>query len=185
MKQAYLNRLTHSFPEHLKSDVLIVFKVIPLESKHSFSLISAHFYEVMVNEEKLKIPVRIYFDEPKQHEESQLTERQKNILNCIYTRHHNGFIREKRLNKIVENPAKWKIPYVVQLMGEYIYKILLIIDKKVNKNTLPFFIDFKNENPKYWQQTESRMISYWNVYYRNTYPKLKAYLGFKIMSQIN
>ena len=36
---------------------------------------------------------------------------------------------------------------------------------------------FAIENPKYYQQTESRMISYWNEYYRRRFPKLGIYPG--------
>ena len=76
------------------------------------------------------------------------------------------------------------ISFIVQLIGEYIYELLPIIDKKINKNTLNLYIEFKNKNPKYWQQTESRVISYWNVYYRNKFPKLNEYLGIKIIERI-
>ena len=76
------------------------------------------------------------------------------------------------------------ISFIVQLIGEYIYELLPIIDKKINENTLNLYIEFKNKNPKYWQQTKSRVISYWNVYYRNKFPKLNEYLGIKIIERI-
>lgn len=184
MKPDYLKIIFDSFPENLKSDVLKVFKIIPLESKYKFDLISSGFYEINVGGEKLKIPSRIYFDEPNQQNENQLTKNQKDILNCIYTRHHNGFIREKRLNKISKKTEKWKIPFFVQLLSEYIYELFPIIDKNVNDQTIGFFREFKNENPKYWKQTESRITSYWNEYYRYKSPKLKNYLGIEIINRI-
>jgi hypothetical protein len=184
MNPNYLKIITNSFPEDLKSDVLEVFKIIPLETKYKFELISLDSYEIMVESEKLKIPVRIYFNEPKEQNEKQLTDRQKDILNCLYTRHDNGYVREKRLKKLSEKPEKWKTPFLVQLLGEYIYELLPIIDKKVNNDTLEFYREFKTENPKYWQQTESRIASYWNEYYRYKFPKLKDYLGIEIINRI-
>lgn len=184
MTPDYLKKIIDSFPENLKSDVTKVFSIIPLESKYKFDLISSDFYNVKVSEEILKVPVRIYFDEPKPQNENQLTEIQKDILNCFFTRHHNGFIREKRLNELSEKPEKWKTPFLVQLLGEYVYELFPIIDKKVNNNTLDFYKEFKNENPKYWQQTESRIASYWNKYYRYKFPKLKDYLGIEIINRI-
>lgn len=184
MTPDYLKIIIDSFPENLKSDVTKVFSIIPLESKYKFDLISSDFYNVKVSEEILKVPVRIYFDEPKPQNENQLTEIQKDILNCFFTRHHNGFIREKRLNELSEKPEKWKTPFLVQLLGEYVYELFPIIDKKVNNNTLDFYKEFKNENPKYWQQTESRIASYWNKYYRYKFPKLKDYLGIEIINRI-
>ncbi|MFD1014646.1 hypothetical protein [Winogradskyella rapida] len=184
MNPNYLEIITNSFPADLKTDVLEVFKIIPLETKYKFDLISEHSYEISVDSEKLKIPVRIYFNEPKEQTEKELTEIQKDILNCIFTRHHNGFVREKRLKNISEKPEKWKTPFLIQLLGEYIYELLPIIDKKVNNNTLEFYREFKTENPKYWQQTESRIASYWNEYYRYKFPKLKDYLGIEIINRI-
>ena len=184
MKPDYLKIVIDSFPENLKSDVIKVFSIIPLESKYKFDLISSDTYNVKVSAEILKIPGRIYFDEPKSQNENQLTKKQKDILNCFFTRLHNGFIREKRLNKISGKPEKWKTPFLVQLLGEYIYELFPIIDKKVNNDTLEFYKEFKNENPKYWEQTESRIASYWNEYYRYKFPKLKDYLGIKIINRI-
>jgi len=168
-----LKIIMNSFPENLKSEVSDVCKIIPLEAKFKLDLISSNSYAILVNGEKLKIPARIYFNEPKEETEKRLTDRQKDILNCLYTRHHNGYIREKRLKKLSEKPEKWKIPFLVQLLGEYIYELFPIIDKKVNDNTLAFYKAFIDENPKYWKQTESRMASYWNEYYRYRFPNLK------------
>jgi len=184
MNPNYLKIITNSFPKDLKSDVLEMFKIIPLETKYKFGLISLDSYEIIVESEKLKIPVRIYFNEPKEQNEKQLTDIQKDILNCLYTRHDNGYVREKRLKKLSEKPEKWKTPFLVQLLGEYIYELLPIIDKKVNNDTLEFYREFKTENPKYWQQTESRIASYWNEYYRYKFPKLKDYLGIEIINRI-
>jgi hypothetical protein len=161
-----------------------VSKIIPLEARFKFDLISSDSYEIYVNGEKLKIPVRIYFNEPKEQDENLLTKKQKDILNCLYTRHHNGYTREKRLKKISEKPEKWKTPFLVQLLGEYIYELFPIIDKRVNKETLEFYQEFKSENPKYWQQTESRIASYWNEYYRSKFPILKDYLATEVVNRI-
>ena len=184
MKSDYLKIITNAFPMELASDVSGIFKIIPLETKFKFDLISPNSYDVKINDEKLKIPVRIYFSETNEQSEKHLTDRQKDILNCLYTRHHNGYIREERLKKISERPEYWKTPFLVQLLGEYIFELFPIIDKRINEKTLEFYQKFKEENPKYWQQTESRISSYWNEYYRYKFPKLKEYLGIEIINRI-
>ena len=87
MKPDYLKIIAHSFPENLKTDISKIFCIIPMESKYTFDLISSDSYEVNVDEEKLKISIRIY-NEPKEQDENQLTEKQKDILNFIYKRHN-------------------------------------------------------------------------------------------------
>ncbi len=113
-----------------------------------------------------------------------MTLKQKDILNCIYLRHHNGYVRERRLNLISDNYEKWVVPFIIQLISEYVYELLPFIDKKVNENTLKYYVEFINNNPEYWQKIESRMISYWNEYYRSEYPNINEYLGWKIINRI-
>jgi len=194
IKSEYKNRLTKAFPKELHSDLNAVLKILPLEEKkieHSDgktyeldSLIHSSEHHAVINNETLTIPYRIYFDEPKLELEKTLTDKQRDILNCIYLRHHNGYLREKRLKQLSDKIEKWTIPFIVQLIGEYVYELLPIIDKKVNAKTLITFNEFRFENRKYFQQTESRMISYWDVYHREISPKLKEYLGFRIVNRI-
>ena len=194
LKSEYKERLTKAFPKELHSDLNEVIKILPLEnSKIELSdgktheldnLIHPTEHNAVVNNETLIIPYRLYFNEPNPELENKLTIRQKDILNCIYLRHHNGYLRERRLRQLSEKTEKWTIPFIVQIIGEYVYELLPIIDKKVNENTLNLFNEFRFENLEYWQKTESRMISYWDVYHRNKSPKLKEYLGYKIINRI-
>ncbi|KAB5485265.1 hypothetical protein [Flagellimonas hadalis] len=190
----YLERLKKSFPKELHSDLNEVLKILPFENNnvklcdgnvHGVdNLIHETELNIEFGNETLTIPYRLYFNEPNPELEKSLTDKQKDMLNCIYLRHYNGYIREKRLNLISDNLEKWTVPFITQLIGEYVYELLPIIDKKVNENTLDFYAEFRHQNPKYWQQTESRMISYWNEYYRYEFPKLNEYLGFEIVNRI-
>jgi len=194
LKYKYEERLTKAFPKELHSDLKIVLKIIPFENNevklcdgkiHKVNnLIHENELNLILEKETLTLPYRLYFDEPNSELEKGLTQKQKDVLNCIYLRHHNGYLREKRLNLLSNKSEKWTVPFVMPLIGEYVYELLPIIEKKVNKNTLNHYAEFTNENPKYWQQTESRMISYWNEYYRNKFPELKEYLGLKIVNRI-
>jgi hypothetical protein len=193
-KSEYKERLTKAFPKKLHSDLNVVLKIIPFDNNkvklydgtiHKVdNLIHENELDLILDNETLTVPYRLYFDEPNSELEKTLTGIQKDILNCIYLRHHNGNLREKRLNLLSDNLEKWTVPFIIQLIGEYVYELLPIIDKKINENTLDFYAEFRDENPKYWLQTENRMTSYWNVYYRHKFPKMKEYLGFIIIERI-
>jgi len=190
----YRERLLKAFPKDLCIDVKKVMDILPFENNkvelsngkihEADILIHPTEHTVIVDNETLTIPYRLYFNEPIPESEQALTDRQKEILNCIFLRHHNGYLREKRLNLLSNNSEKWTIPYITQLIGEYVYELLPIVDLKINESTLDFYAEFRAENPKYWQQTESRMISYWNEYNRCEFPKLKEYIGFEIVNRI-
>lgn len=190
----YKDRLLKSFPAEFKSDVESVIKILPLE-KNDVKLCDGQVHKVEnlihpteltinMNREQLTIPYRLYFNEPDIDSENNLTDRQKSILNCIFLRHHNGYLREKRLKKLVYKDEKWIIPFTIQLLGEYVFEILEVLDEHINDKTINDYYSFTEENPKYWQQTESRMISYWNEYYRMNFPKLKQYLGTALVKRI-
>ncbi|WP_405246158.1 hypothetical protein [Cellulophaga sp. Asnod2-G02] len=194
LESQYKERLKRAFPKELHLDLKEVLKILPFQNNkvklcdgvvHQVdNLIHDNELDLKLGHETLTIPYRLYFDEPSPELEAALTDKQKDILHCIYLRHHNGYLREKRLDLLSENSENWTIPFVIQLIGEYVYELLPIIDKKINEGTLDFYAEFRDENPKYWQQTESRMISYWNEYYRYKFPKLKEYLGFEIVDRI-
>jgi hypothetical protein len=189
----YREILLNAFPQTLKKDVESVLDILPFEVNdvklcdgkiHKVeNLIHLDFQTVLLEGEHLSIPNRLYFNEPELEKEQKLTNSQKVILNCIYLRHHNGFVRQNRLEKINSNEY-WITPFTFKLLGEYIFEILEVLDGQFDNNKLENYKRFAIENPKYYQQTESRMISYWNEYYRRRFPKLRLYLGRIIFDHI-
>ena len=130
------------------------------------NLIHPTFLTVQLDKEVLNIPYRLYFNGPDKKDEAKLTGTQGTILNCIYLRHHDGHLRERRLRQLLDKNDYWVIPFTLQLLGEYVLEILEVLGKHINDKNIRNYQRFTKENPKYWQQTESRMISYWNEYYR-------------------
>ena len=190
----YRDRILKFFPIELKSEVESVIQILPLEKNdvklcdgqvsNVDNLIHPTELTIKLEGEQLIIPYRLYFDEPDFESETGLTDRQKIILNCIFLRHHNGYIRERRLNNLIGKNEKWIIPFTIQLLGEYVFEIIESLDEHINENTINDYRSVTEENPKYWQKTESRMISYWNEYYRRKFPKLKEYLGTVLVKRI-
>ena len=188
-----IEKLIKSFPRKLESEVEKVLKIIDSNYKYSTyegqnekldNFISNEFQFLKIENEILEIPIRIYFDEPKLQLEENLTEDQKIILNCIFLRHHNGYIREERLKKLANKNEYWIYTFVFQLIGEYVYEILEYINLNLSEEKLYFFTKIATENPKYFQLIENRMISYWNEYHRRKFPKLSSYVGFIIIEKI-
>lgn len=191
----YDKLIKSAFPSVLSKDVETVISILPLKDKHVIlcdgqthkveDLIHENFQKVKLDNENLEINYRLYFNEPSIDLEKELTAIQRCILNCIFLRHHNGYIRQKRLENLNGSKEYFVTPFVFQLLGEYVIEIVEVIDKQNNNIWLKNFAKFVNENPKYWIQTESRMISYWNEYYRRPkIPNLKDYVGYKVVKKI-
>jgi hypothetical protein len=190
----YRDRLLNAFPLTLHDDVTAVLDILPFDINdvrlsggqvHKVdNLIHPNNLTVQLDAKPLTIPCRLYFNEPDKAKENNLTDTQKTILNCIYLRHHDGYLRQRRLELLADKNEYWVTPFTLQLLGEYVFEILVVLDKYLTDKHLVNYDRFINENPKYWQQTESRMISYWNEYYRRQFPKLKDYLGRQLADRI-
>jgi hypothetical protein len=190
----YRDKLLNAFPKSLKSEVEAVLNIIPFNVNHVKltggqihkvdNLIDNSTQTISLDNQTLVIPYRLCFNEPDSEKESKLTETQKTILDCIYSRHHDGDLRQRSLEKLLEKYDYWVIPFTIQLLGEYVYEILEVLDKHVSDKTINNYERFTKENPKYWEQTKSRMISYWNKYYRRKFSKLEDYLGWQIADRI-
>ena len=74
------------------------------------------------------------------------------------------------------------MPYVMQLIGEYIYNILDEIDREFDLIDADVLKQFVDENPRFMAQTKQRVISYWDCYYRQV-PR-RDYVGSKLIERI-
>jgi hypothetical protein len=192
---AYKEQLKKAFPAFLHHDLEHVLDILPLgvnktklntgevctvdDLIHSSTLVVCH------KQELLTIPYRIYFNEPVRGREAELSPTQKAILNCIYLRHHDGYVRQRRLEQLLDYTEDWIIPFTFQLLGDYVLEILQVLDHHMNSKNIPHYKNFILENEVNYQQTESRMISYWNEYYRRSrFTYLKNYPGRKIFDRL-
>jgi hypothetical protein len=115
--QSEEDKLANSFPIALKQDVEKVLEILAF--RDNFSL-SENSITVSLKEEIIQFPYRIYFDEPIATKEDSLTTLQKTILDCIFLRHHNGFVRQRRLELLLDKTDFFIVPFVIQLLAEYV-----------------------------------------------------------------
>lgn len=175
--------LLKAFPVNLEDDVNAVLNTINQTDMLDFSC----YFEVVFYESKLDIPERIYYNKPSLLQFNSLTERQQVILNCLFTRHHDGFIREESLRNIIHrcNDYNWIIPYLFRITGEYVIEILQVIKANLDKVDIGLIKNFIAENPKFYHTIESRVVSYWDCYYRHKYPNKEVYVGIEIIDYFN
>lgn len=175
-----------SFPSFLENEIDEIFK---LANVKSLSIYPINFtFKVIVGDEILKIPCRhnlgnfnykILFW--KRFSPNMV---QSEIINCFYTRHCNGYIREEYLKKIILLPHEWVVPYVLKLLGEYVVEILDVIHKNMQMIDMLVYKDFISKNQDFYNITRQRVISYWDCYYRWLYKYKHDYVGFKILNFI-
>ncbi|CAM5317174.1 hypothetical protein [Streptomyces atroolivaceus] len=170
--------LVAAFPARLAEDVRAVLPIMP-----DARVLRAGPLPVEVEGVRIALPSRIHHDEPGGEPERSLTGTQQVILHCLYSRHHDGRVRQRRLGVIVGSSEPWVVPFVVQLAGEYVVEILETILHGLTDLGVPgscrrkLYGEFVARNPSYFARTERRMVSYWSCHHRRQFPEFGTYPG--------
>lgn len=105
-------------------------------------------------------------------------------MDCLLTRHHDGYERMAALRDVLGVNQPWTMPYVVQLLGEYVVEIIKLIETSFSRIDARLLRDYLLENPEHLRLTRARVASYWDCYYRQGI-KRDDYAGFKVLARID
>lgn len=177
--------MAYCFPAELTKDFDVVISTIPKRTFHDCPVwFSEESIEYVLADSKITIPYRCYLLELPEIDISKLTELQKQILFCLYTRSSDGYLREKYVRKLLSSTfEKWCVPYIVKLCDEYVVEILHVIYNSLSKNPNEGIRSFCLANKRTICKSFSRMISYWNEYYRADCFNVKEYVGRKLFRE--
>lgn len=193
-----LGQLASLFPTVSPAEVRAVLALIPLEKKNRSAtgeewpllrLISLDAHHITWQGARLALPYRVYFQEPVPSAEQRLTSRQRQLLGCLYLRHHDGFVRQRRLEQLFREGA-WEaftIPFTFSLLADYVQEILEVLAAHLAPALLASYVELIRENPRYWSQTQGRVASYWDAYYRTGRrgaPQFRHYVGSQLLKKL-
>lgn len=100
------DKILNSFPPDLAKDVRRVLDMLVMKNDD----ISSRYYIVNLGGLNIAIPERVYMRE---QTPSNMTAIQRNILDCIFTRHNNGFVRQHHLQNLISCTEYWTIPFAL------------------------------------------------------------------------
>jgi hypothetical protein len=172
-----------AFPTALADDVRIAQAAMPPGPYPRLSP-----FTVSVAGEAVAIPSRINNPEPTQARLAALTLRQQIIVSCLYTRHCDGYVRQRHVERVIRTPEPWIVPFVVQLVGEYVLEILVAIEHGLSEADAAdsafraLYGGFLAANPDFFARTERRVVSYWNCYHRHDHPDFARYPGAHLLN---
>lgn len=142
-------------------------------------------FTVLVQGEQLSVPYRVYY--APQNLQSVIARSSgdtRMLALCLGTRHWNGYVREDCLRQLIGNDRPWVVPFVVQLLGEYVIEIVEAIAAAVSDADPEPLSAFARENPDFMATTRRRATSYWDCYYRRRFPTLQSYPAFVALEAI-
>jgi hypothetical protein len=157
-----------AFPASLREAVLSAAALITKGGYYLHAPVRDERHIVTVEGEAVDIVARIYNPELTVEEADTLVGTPREVLDCLYTRHHDGFVRQRHLQRIVQLTHPWVAPFVVQLIGEYVIQILIDIrdglselDAEGSTQRLRYGA-FVAHNPAFIDLTSQRVMSYWS-----------------------
>jgi hypothetical protein len=104
---------------------------------------------------------------------------------CLLTRSTDGQIRQIALQRILPTSDSWVIPFIVLLAGEYVIEIIEELQEALPQLYRPAYANFVLENRPTMRDLRSRANSYWDRYYRQTYPDRRSYPGLVVLNHFD
>lgn len=165
--------LIGAFPAALADDVRAVIDLLP---RAPYSLPAS--FQAVVGDDRVVIPQRIYHAEITAE---GLSPRQRTILDCLFTRHDDGYVRQRHLRQIVGSAEPWVMPFVVGSAGDYVIEIVKDAHAALtDPSRREFYGRFAAANPDLLNLIRQRAASYWSCYHRQEFPLLVDYPGHAI-----
>ncbi len=174
------NRLRAAFPSAATADLNLALGII---DEDRLGPSEQDIGPVVVNGETLHIPARIHSRNPGPRSIAALTAPARTIVHCLFTRHHDGHVREAHLREVISSPHDWVPPYVVQILGEYVIEIINVVSENIGYLSQEIYARFVTENPAFMTLTRHRAISYWNCYFRAS--RLHDYAAHRILEVLS
>jgi hypothetical protein len=173
------------FPRYLLGDVSKVVSLIPHNTYNNIrNAITEETIDYMVDNSLVKIPYRMYYLDVQDDIINSLTEQQKMILYCIYSRCCEGYVRQKNLKSLLMmDYPDWAIPYIVKACDEYVIEILEMSYEILIQQDTERYKRICHENSVSFCKSYNRMISYWNEYYRDRCYSFHQYVGRKLFRE--
>lgn len=157
---ASIDLIYNAFPSQLKEDVRAVVAFLgPAE-------VRIPGYSCAVANAPVTIPPRIIVSYSSPQKLSLI---QQTIHACLHSRNANGFVRKTAIERLLALPREpWSEPYLFAALADYVLDVACAVVDKVDPNSLR---RFAKDNPGFHDLVKTRVISYWNEYYRSFYIK--------------
>ncbi len=130
-------------------------------------------WPIWVQGEAIRIPSRVYF--PTQGGPALRSSALAKVRACIFSLHHDGYVRQAQVATLLGDDDPWMVPFVVHLVGQYVLEVVEAIDEHRDRLAGPHYRAFARENPAFLELTRQRATSYWNCYYRRRFPQQERY----------
>lgn len=167
-----------AFPLYLRNDVRQICKNIIVSERFHYDDSTEW---LLSSGEVITMPYRIVFEDEFVGDLGSLTSTQRIIYHCIMSRSSDGYVREKNIKELLKTDLpEWAMPYVIKICDEYVVEILQTVYDSLSRQDCRKYKEICALNFEYIKCAHTRMISYWNEFYRWDCYKYENYIGKKL-----
>jgi hypothetical protein len=177
-----VSRLRSAYPAALSDDVD---QMLTIVSAGDAAPSEGEVGPIRFDGDLLHIPSRVYFPEPSEPDRQRLNETQQLLLSCLYTRHCDGFVRQRHLESLLSSSHPWVAPFIFALVGEYVVEIIQLIEQQATALAKAHLSRFATDNPEFAALTRKRVVSYWAYYYRRRFSRFSDYPGYRLLKSLD
>ena len=99
----------------------------------------------------------------------------------LMSRSSDGYVREEHIKELLKTDLpEWAIPYVIKICDEYVIEILQTVYDSLSRQDCRKYKEICALNFEYIKRAHTRMISYWNEFYRWDCYRYENYIGKKL-----
>ena len=173
--------LLRCFPDEIQPSA---FQVVSLATRDE-PVNARPIAELFVGGETLMYPSRLYMEARQLNDAVvEWSGLRRQLALCLGTRHHDGYLRESCLRRLGMPDAKWKIPFVSLLLGDYVVEISSLAASLLAAAPRGMVAEFAAKNPGVMRTLRRRAISYWDCYYRDLYATYKVIPAVTIIDEL-
>ncbi len=183
----------------IKGDLRRVLERIPPTQHDPNGSMLAHygpFPSLMEPANVIEIPYRIYNDPLPETKYRPLSNQQRLIADCWYSRSHDGYVRQHHLKRLIPAEGYWAVPYVVAALGDYVVEIVQEVELGLNRLSKPgswhdrAYRQFAANNHDFVELARQRATSYQHCYHSASYSRTSGdgirpmYPAFSALGQL-
>ena len=170
--------MIRAFPLYLRNDVKEICKNIRVNEKN---YCDSSTEWLLSSGEVITMPYRIIVKDYFGGNLRALTPTQKTIYHCIMSRSPDGYVRERHIRSLLETDIpEWAMPFVIKICDEYVVEILQTVYDTLSQQNCRKYKELCALNFEYVKRAHTRMISYWNEFYRWDCYRYESYIGKKL-----
>ena len=140
---------------------------------------------LIIEGELLRFPYRIYADATDLFRlASQLQDDTRALCLCLLSRHCDGHVRQRAIERLGPSPMPWVHAFQLTLLGEYVDEIASAVAIQAQQTGLQRYAALIGENRAFVDLCRQRAASYWDAYYRGRYSGLHLFPAHRLLLQM-